>query len=143
MAELPVKMGQTVTFSKTVTETDVVMFAGISGDFAPPHTNAAYMETTSYGQRIAHGALLVGYMSTASTMIADGWGDPEVTAVSLGYDGIRFVAPVFFGDTVAVKYTVAELQPERMRAVAEIEVTNQRGEVVAVAKHIIKWVKND
>ena len=53
------------------------------------------------------------------------------------------MAPVFFGDTVAVKYTVAELQPERMRAVAEIEVTNQRGEVVAVAKHIIKWVKND
>ena len=66
-----------------------------------------------------------------------------MTAVSLGYDGIRFVAPVFFGDTVSVRYKVAALEPDRLRAMAEIEATNQKGEVVAVAKHIIKWVAND
>ena len=143
MPDLPVAVGQTCTFAKTVTETDVVMFAGISGDFAPVHTNAEYMEGTSYGQRIAHGALLVAYMSTASTKIADSWADPAITAVSLGYDRVRFLAPVFLGDTVTVTYRVAEVDHERMRGHSAIEVTNQNGETVAVAQHIIKWVKND
>lgn len=143
MGELPVKVGDEVTFAKTVTETDVVMFAGISGDFAPVHTDASYMERTAYGQRIAHGALLVGYMSTASTKVGDVWGDAAMTAVSLGYDGMRFVAPVYFGDTITVAYRIEEIDLERMRAVADIRVTKQTGEVVAVAKNIMKWVRND
>ena len=64
----PVEIGHEVSFSKTVGETDVYMFAGITGDLAPNHVDEVYMQKSAYGGRIAHGALLIGYMSTASTM---------------------------------------------------------------------------
>jgi acyl dehydratase len=67
MSDFYVAVGDTTSFSKTVGEYDVYAFAGISGDFAPNHVNKAYMEKSGYGALIAHGALLVGYMSTAST----------------------------------------------------------------------------
>jgi acyl dehydratase len=62
--------------------------------------------------------------------------------VSLGYDRIRFLAPVFIGDTVTVTYTISEVDPPRGRSRAKIEVTNQRGELVAVGEHHLKWVRN-
>ena len=62
-----VEVGHEVSFSKTVGETDVYLFAGITGDLAPNHVDAVYMAKSSYGRRIAHGALLIGYMSTTST----------------------------------------------------------------------------
>ena len=106
MSDFYVAVGDTTTFSKTVGEYDVYSFAGISGDFAPNHVNKAYMEKSSYGALIAHGALLVGYMSTASTQMATrSRADASVTGVSLGYDRMRFLAPVFFGDTITVTYT--------------------------------------
>ena len=64
----------------------------------------------------------------------------DETPVSLGYDRIRFTAPVFFGDTITVTYRVAEIDPVRRRSKSAIEVSNQNGEVVAVAEHILKWV---
>ena len=63
--------------------------------------------------------------------------------MSLGYDRIRFVAPVFLGDTVTVTYTITEVDPLRRRSRSRIEVTNQHGETVAVAEHILKWVRKD
>ena len=68
-SEFYVAVGDEVTFSKTVAESDVYLFAGITGDLAPNHVDAEYMKRSAYGRRIAHGALLVGYMSTASTRI--------------------------------------------------------------------------
>ena len=141
MPELPIEAGREVTFSKTVGEADVTLFAGISGDFAPVHINEAYMSETAYGRRIAHGALLVAYMSAASTKAVEHLPGEAMTAVSLGYDKVRFVAPVFLGDTITVRYRVADLDPARLRAEAEIEVTNQDGQTVAVARHLIKWVE--
>ena len=96
---------------KTVSESDVYLFAGITGDFAPNHVDEEYMRGTPYGRRIAHGALLVGFMSTASTMMVERHGGlaQDETPVSLGYDRIRFIAPVFLGDTVTVTYTIAEV----------------------------------
>ena len=140
MAEFPVDIGRRVTFSKTVSESDVYLFAGITGDFAPNHVNRAYMENSRYGRPMAHGALLVGFMSTASTMAAADSRDGAETAVSLGYDRIRFTAPVYFGDTITVAYEVVETDPRRRRATAAVEITNQHGETVAVARHIRKWV---
>src|SRR6185503_7294546 len=70
MSDFYVAVGDTTSFSKTVGEYDVYAFAGISGDFAPNHVNKAYMAKSGYGRLIAHGALLVGYMSTASTQMA-------------------------------------------------------------------------
>ena len=144
MTEFHVNVGDSFEFSKTVSESDVYLFAGISGDFAPNHVDEQYMSKTSYGRRIAHGALLIGFMSTTSTMLVQqhaGISEDE-TPVSLGYDRIRFTAPVFFGDTVRVVYTIAEIDPARNRSRSKIEVTNQHGETVAVAEHILKWVAN-
>ena len=142
MAEFYLAIGDRVRFSKTVSESDVYLFAGITGDLAPKHVDEEFMRGTPYGRRIAHGALLVGFMSTASTMMVErhcGVAEGE-TPVSLGYDRIRVTAPVFLGDTVTVTYTIAEVDPTRRRARSKIEVTNQRGEIVAVAEHILKWV---
>jgi len=144
MADFYVKIGDGARFSKTVGEYDVYSFAGISGDFAPNHVNKAYMEKSSYGALIAHGALLVGYMSTASTQMATrARADASVTGVSLGYDRMRFLAPVYFGDTITVDYRIVGIDPARLRATADIRITNQDGTLVAVAQHLLKWVKND
>ena len=142
MSDFHLSVGEQVTFSKTVGESDVYLFAGITGDLNGLHVNEQFMSGTAYGRRIAHGALLVGFMSTTSTMMiarcAEGVSDE--TPVSLGYDRIRFTAPVHINDTVSVTYTVAQIDEERRRALSDIEVVNQRGETVAVAQHIIKWV---
>ncbi len=142
-AEFHVAVGDKVTFSKTVAECDVYNFAGLTGDFAPNHVNEEYMARSRYGRRMAHGALMVGFMSTASSKAIENCReDARETPVSLGYDRIRFLAPVFFGDTITVTYEVSEIDVERRRASADIKLTNQGGELVAVGTHILKWVAN-
>jgi acyl dehydratase len=131
-------VGRTVTVRKTVGETDVYLFAGISGDFSPNHVDEEYMKATRYGRRIAHGALLVAYMSQASTKMCQ---ELPGTIVSYGYDRIRFPAPVFIGDTVTVTYRIAERDIAARKAFSQVTVTNQRGEVVAAAVHILKVVE--
>ncbi len=145
MSDFYVKPGDEVRFSKTVGESDVYMFAGITGDFAGNHVNEEFMKKSSYGRRIAHGALMIGFMSTASTMMIDksSRADMNETAVSLGYDRIRFIAPVYLGDTVTITYRIHEIDEDRRRSRSEITVTNQDGETVAVGQHILKWVAND
>ena len=132
-------IGRAVTVRKTVGETDIYLFAGISGDFAPNHVDEEFMKGTRYGRRIAHGALLVGYMSQASTKMCAGL---PGTIVSYGYDRIRFPAPVFIGDTVTVTYEIAERDAAARKASSKVTCTNQRGEVVAVATHILKVVES-
>ena len=140
MGGFHVAVGERHVFSKTVSESDVYMFAGITGDLAPQHVNQAYMETSPYGRRIAHGALIIGYMSTASSLAINGTEMSEYTPVSLGYDRIRFLKPVFLGDTVTVEYVIESIDEARQRSVSDIQVTNQNGETVAVATHHLKWV---
>ena len=144
MAEFHVAVGDEVRFSKTVGESDVYLFAGITGDLSSNHVNEAVMSRTAYGRRIAHGALLGGFMSTTSTMMIDrsSTAGSDETPVSLGYDRIRFLAPVYLGDTVTVTYRITEIDPERRRSRSEIEVRNQNGALVAIGQHILKWVKN-
>jgi 3-hydroxybutyryl-CoA dehydratase len=130
-----VRVGETVTFRKTVGESDVYLFAGITGDLAPNHVDAEFMATTRYGRRIAHGVLVLGFSSTASTALLARIGQ---AGVSYGYDRVRFTAPVFIGDTVTVSYRVAEVDdPERMIR-SQIEVTRQDGTLCLVATHILK-----
>ena len=137
-----VAVGDRVQFSKTVGESDVYLFAGITGDFSGNHVNEEFMRTSAFGRRIAHGALLVGYMSTTSTLMIERSLEKGIdsTPVSLGYDRIRFLKPVFIGDTITVRYEISELDAENRRTRASIEVTKQTGELVAVAQHILKWV---
>ena len=142
MSEFHVEIGAKVSFSKTVSESDVYLFAGITGDLSPNHVNKAYMEKSSYGRLMAHGALMIGFMSTASTMAVAHTREAEEAAVSLGYDHIRFLAPVFLGDTITVDYEITEIDIERERATADIRITNQDGELTTVGQHILKWVPN-
>ena len=142
MSDFHVEIGHSVSFTKTVSESDVYGFAGITGDFAPNHVDKTYMEKSGYGKLMAHGALMVGFMSTASTMAIAQARDSDETPVSLGYDRIRFLKPVFFGDTVTVNYEITDIDPERRRAIGDIKVTNQDDDLVCIAQHILKWVSN-
>lgn len=140
-----VEVGQVFKFAKTVGETDITLFAGITGDFSDTHVNDQYMkEKSSIGKRIAHGALTVGYMSTVSTIsIAHIIHKEGLTdfPVSAGYDRVRFLKPVILGDTITAHYTIASVDKERGRSVAKVEVFNQHDELVAVSEHIMRWAK--
>jgi 3-hydroxybutyryl-CoA dehydratase len=145
MAVMHVEIGDAVRFSKTVGETDVYLFAGVTGDFSGNHVDDEFMKKSKYGRRIAHGALLVGYMSTASTRMIERSLSKGIdsTPVALGYDRVRFLNPVFLGDTISVTYTIREIDEQRRRTRAQVDVHNQAGLIVAVAEHLIKWVSNE
>ena len=130
-------VGTKVRFSKTVGESDIYLFAGITGDLSPNHVNQEYMRATPYGRIVAHGVLLMGFMSCCSTKVID---QGERPAVSYGYDRVRFTKPVFVGDTVTVEYEVTEQDLDGQRTFAQVTATNQRGEVVAAATHILKFI---
>ncbi|WP_198408744.1 MaoC family dehydratase [Sodalis glossinidius] len=99
-------------------------------------------ETSSIGTRIAHGALIISYISTASTVsIAHIIHRDDITEfpVTLGYDGIHFLKPILLGDTVTVTYTVESIDEAKRRSIADVKVINKHGDLVVVAKHIMKW----
>jgi len=132
-----ITVGLSTRFSKTVSESDVYLFAGITGDLDPNHVDEEYCKRTSLGHRVAHGALIVGYMSAASTRILE---DFERPMVSVGYDRIRFLKPVYLGDTINIEYVITSLDRERERITSKVEVKNQSGELVCVADHIMQLV---
>jgi 3-hydroxybutyryl-CoA dehydratase len=135
-------VGLSVTFRKTVSESDVYLFAGITGDLSPNHVDEEFMKSTPYGGRIAHGALLVGYMSGCSTDIVEKCVSlRDYQPVSLGYDRIRFLKGVLIGDTIKLEYKITSADREKSRTIAEITIHNQRDELVAVATHIMTWLK--
>lgn len=121
MAQLAV--GQTAEFSKTVTETDVVLFAGITGDFNPAHVDQTYAEKSRFGGRIAHGMLAAGFVSAVLAMKLPGPG-----TIYLGQT-LQFTKPVRIGDTVTARVEVMELMPKR-RVRLLTTCTNQDGETV-------------
>lgn len=133
-----IEIGKKIEVEKTVSETDVYLFAGISGDFAPVHINEEYMKKTIYKKRIVHGALIMAFMSWASTKFAEIY---PFQSVSYGYDRVRFTKPVFIGDTVKVTYESLEKNLEKDTHKSLITVTNQHGDVVAVAEHILKYFR--
>ena len=139
MSEFYVKPGDSVTFAKTVGETDIYLFAGITGDFAVNHVNEQYMARSKYGRRIAHGALLIGFASTCSSMMIEkchGTAGDE-TPVSLGYDKVRFLGPVYIGDTLTLTYTISEVDLAKCKAKDIARRGNRRGvRQLAVRHHL-------
>ncbi len=133
-----VKVGLSTRVTKTVSESDVYLFAGITGDFDPNHVDEEYCRKTSLGHRVAHGALIVGYTSAASTRILQDFDRPMV---SVGYERIRFLKPVYFGDTLTIDYVIESIERERERTIAKIEVKNQDDQLVAVLTHIMQLVR--
>lgn len=121
---------------RTITEADIVLHAGQTGDFYPHHMDAEFCRTQPFKERIAHGTLI---LSVAVGMLA---GEINEVAMSYGYEGIRFLKPVFIGDTITAHATISEKReykknPEEFGLVDEkVEVMNQRGELVMVLTHI-------
>lgn len=135
-----VEVGQSVRLRKTVSEEDVLRFAELSGDDNRHHTDAEFAAGTRFGQRIAHGALLIAYVSAAFTRYVERWLDRSAPLVSYGYDRIRFVKPVVFGDTLDVEHRIDEIDAAEQKLFAGVTITNQRGDLVAVARHVMKFV---
>lgn len=124
-----------VTTGRTVTESDVVLHAGQTGDWFPHHVDAEWCATQSFGQRIAHGTLV---LSVAIGMTAD---EINPHATSYGYDRVRFVAPVHIGDTITVTAAISAKRDhpkyaDRGLVDEQVTVTNQHGRTVLAAVHL-------
>ncbi len=125
------EVGQAAEFTKTVSESDVYAFAGITGDFNPVHVDAVAAASSRFGQRIAHGILTAAFISTVIGMKLPG---PGVIYVS---QSLRFTAPVHLGDTVTARAEVAALERERNRVTLATRCVNQDGTVVAEGESVV------
>lgn len=118
-----------VSRGRTITETDIIQFAGLTGDWFPLHTDREYAAQTAYGARIAHGLLV---LSVAAGLVPL---PPESIVALYGMDRVRFTRPVFIGDTIHVEVRVARKDargPDRGLLTIVLDVRNQRGETVAM-----------
>jgi acyl dehydratase len=145
MIETFLKVGEQAEFSKTIGEADLVLFSGLSGDFDPIHVNEDFARKTAFGRRIAHGSLVMSLLSTTASMISRRSVERGATGtpVSLGYDRIRFIAPVFINDTLTARYTIEEIDNESARSRSKVEVVKSTGELCLAGTHIMKWVTRD
>ena len=123
------------SFGRTITEADIVMHAGQTGDFFPHHMDAEWCARQDFKQRIAHGTLIlsVGIGMTATTI------NPR--SMSYGYDRVRFIRPVFIADTITVTAKITEKRPHPKRnshgvVVEAVDISNQRGETVLACEHL-------
>ncbi|KIL41488.1 dehydratase [Gordoniibacillus kamchatkensis] len=130
------------TLGRTITETDIMLHAGQTGDFYPHHVDAEWCKTQPFRQRIAHGTLIfsIGVGMTAGEI------NPE--AMSYGYDRLRFIRPVFIGDTIKAKVTITDKKPHPKKPthgiVTElVEITNQRCETVLACEHLLLVAKSN
>jgi 3-hydroxybutyryl-CoA dehydratase len=123
-----IQVGDSASFTKTVTETDIILYAGITGDLNPAHINAEAAKEGMFGQRIAHGMLSAGFISCVLGMYLPGPG-----TIYLGQE-LKFTNPVYIGDTVTATATVVERIEEKNRLVLDTIVTNQNGDVVIKGK---------
>ena len=121
---------ETITPGRTITEADIVNFAGITGDWYELHTNVEYASQTPFGQRIAHGALIFSISTALNVRVMP----PGNTLIAFyGVDKLRFVKPTFIGDTIHCRSRVTakdEKDPQSGIVSSLCEVMNQRGEVV-------------
>ncbi|WP_434642922.1 MaoC/PaaZ C-terminal domain-containing protein [Achromobacter piechaudii] len=121
---------------RTITESDIVNFACLSGDFNRLHVDDEYARTTPFGQRIAHGLLVLSVLSGLTTQ-SNGYRQLEPYVLALIDINCRFPKPTFIGDTIVVRVTVTEkteqYRPGKDKVVFRREAVNQRGEVVVQA----------
>ena len=118
---------------RTITDADLVAFAGLTGDYSELHTSDVYAKSSEFGRRVAHGMLGLAY---AHGLMWARTGDLRETAIAfLGIDDWRFLQPIFVGDTIFVNYRIAELRDSKSRptqaiATFDVEVVDQDDRVV-------------
>jgi acyl dehydratase len=131
------RIGDTLeSTARTITEADVVFHAGHTGDFFPHHMDAEFSKNTPFKQRIAHGTMTfaIGVGLKANAQLNE-------ASFSYGYDRLRFIKPVLIGDTIRTRTRVIRKEddprrPELGRVIKQLEVINQRGEVVLACEEI-------
>ena len=128
-------VGQSAEFTKTVTETDIVMYAGITGDFNPMHVNEEYARRSTFSSRIAHGMLTAGYISAVLGMKLPGDGSIYMSQT------LRFTKPVRIGDTITARIEVIELFPEKKRVRLATTCHNQNNELVLDGEALVLMQK--
>ena len=126
-----IKVGDTAEFTKTITEADVVLFAGITGDFNPAHVNQVWAEGTRFQGRIAHGMLSASIVSAVLGMYLPGPG-----TIYLSQE-LRFLAPVHIGDTITARVEVQELVKEKNRVRLRTTCQNQDDTIVVDGTAIV------
>lgn len=118
------RVGDTAEFAKTVSEADVYLFAGVTGDLNPAHINEEYARKTFFKTRIAHGMLLAGFVST---VIGNKLPGPGTIYVKQELD---FLAPAHMGDTITARVEIKEIVTEKNRAILRTTCVNQDGTTV-------------
>jgi len=127
--QLPIKVGDRATFSRTVTDEDIRAFARVSGDNQPLHLDDAFAGKTRFKKRIAHGMISAAYISAAlGTKLA-----PDAVVVYLGQT-MRFRLPVGIGDTITAECEVTAIDAERRIATVRTDCTNQNGDAVVTGE---------
>jgi len=129
-----IQVGDAASFSKTVTESDIDAFAGLTGDFNPVHVNAEYAKESMFKERVAHGMLVSGYISAVlGTQL------PGPNAIYMGQT-LQFKLPVMIGDTVTAEVTVTEKRDDKRILKLRTTVSNQRGEIVVDGGAVVKKI---
>ncbi len=132
LAYADIKVGDEASFAKTITEADVVNYAGLSGDFNPVHIDAEYAAQSMFKERISHGMLVAGLISAVL-----GTRLPGPNSIYLGQE-LKFTAPVKIGDTVTAHASVTEKRDDKQIITLRTWVTNQRGETVIDGSAVTK-----
>ncbi len=132
LAYAEIEIGAEASFAKTITESDIVSYAGLTGDFNPIHIDAEYARQSMFKERIAHGMLVSGLISAVlGTQL------PGPNSIYLGQD-LKFMAPVKIGDTVTAVVTVTDKRDDKRIITLKTTVSNQHGEVVVNGNAVIK-----
>ncbi|MFZ1037689.1 MAG: MaoC family dehydratase [Smithella sp.] len=126
-----IKVGDTAEFAKTITETDIYLYAGITGDFNPAHVNEVYANNTFFKTRIAHGMLTAGLISAVIANQLPGPG-----TIYLKQD-LSFLAPVHIGDTITGRVEIMELIPEKNRVRLKTTCSNQDGVIIISGEGLV------
>jgi 3-hydroxybutyryl-CoA dehydratase len=125
-------VGDNAVFSKTITEADILLFCAVSGDTYGLHVDDEYAKTTRFGRRVAHGMLTASLLSTVHGMLLQRPGGLYIS------QAVRFLRPVFIGDTLTARAEVVELLPAKRRMRCLTAVVNQRGKTVIDGESIVQ-----
>lgn len=127
-----IEVGEWASNTKTVTETDIVLYAGLTGDFNPVHVDAEYAKTTKFGERVAHGTITLGLVAPVIGMQLPGKG-----CVLLSLTG-NFHLPVKIGDTITARGEISEKLTEKKLVKMALSFKNQRGEEVVSGEALVR-----
>ena len=126
------RVGDRTTFAKTITDADIALFCGVSGDLYPLHVDEEYAKTTRFGQRAAHGMLTASLLSTVNGAML------QVPGGIYVYQTLHFLRPVFIGDTLTASSEVVELLPQHRRLRCKTRIVNQHGKIVLDGEAILQ-----